>query len=64
MQGQEFGFEVQELEDMDLAALFAEVDAIGDKYLSDEEIAVRDAELAEVRKEFWMTCSDATLDAL
>ena len=33
-------------EDMDLAQLFATADAIGDKYLSAEEIAKRDRNLA------------------
>lgn len=34
-------------DDMSLSALFALSDEIGDKYLSDEEIAERDAALAE-----------------
>lgn len=36
-------------ESMSLAELFAASDAIGDQYLSAEEIAVRDAELKEAQ---------------
>lgn len=49
--------------DQDLEALFAECDRF-DCYLSDEEIAERDAALQSEQYEFWMTATDATLDAL
>ncbi len=37
--------------DSTLSDLFAQSDAIGDKYLSDEEIKARDAELAQLQAE-------------
>lgn len=40
-----------DLADLDLGALFAAADAIGDKYLSAEEIAERDRKLAEALAE-------------
>lgn len=39
--------ELTELDGLSLAELFALADVIGDKYLSEEEIAERDRELAE-----------------
>jgi hypothetical protein len=59
MQVQEFSFE-----GLDLEALFAEADKIGDQYLSDEEVETRDADLKKVQRDFWLTCSEETLDAL
>ena len=38
-------------DDLDLGALFALSDTIGDKYLTAEEIAKRDAELAKLEAE-------------
>jgi hypothetical protein len=39
------------MSDLSLSALFALSDEIGDKYLTDEEIAERDAALASVADE-------------
>ncbi len=48
-------------DDLDLATLFDVADEIGDQYLTDEEIAARDAELLAIRTEAWGILADNDL---
>lgn len=50
--------------DLNLDELFSMADEIGDKYLTAEEIAARNAKLLEARTELWNSLSDADLDYL
>jgi hypothetical protein len=51
-------------EELDLPRLFAAADEIGDQYLTEKEIADRNAELAQVQYETWMSLTDEDLELI
>lgn len=51
-----------DIENMDWIELFATADNIGDKYLTEDEIANREAELLKVRIALWNSLTDEDLD--
>lgn len=53
-----------QIENMSLDELFTAADAVGDKYLTPEEIRQRDAKLLKARTELWATLTDEDLDLL